>query len=52
MTRARNNDSPESIIVANCRAKIERSLSLTRFLRPSVISRFIPVPDGFTSSGE
>ena len=48
---ARSIVRPASIIVANWREKTARSLVLTRFLGPMLISRFMPTFAALTSRG-
>jgi hypothetical protein len=51
MDSARSMVRPALIMVANWRAKTDRSLSLMRFLRPKLISRCMPALTCRTSSG-
>ena len=52
MASERSSDMPEEVIVANCRAKTARSLSLVRPPRPGIFSsRCRPWPATESSSG-
>ena len=48
----RSSDSPEDVIVANCREKIARSLSEVLLPKPGILRSFCrPLPDSVIDSG-